>query len=406
MKSRFILFVTLFFLITKTQQAIDCQDLDTVIVSKARGQVGNHIWLYMLHLALELKYGIKGYITEDTRWILNEYFKGFEEGSPTAENDLCGFMEFYSAWEHYLDQTIVNIYEEKTGVRVPIKKPKDQKYSNNRITVPSEVALKYKLNVPLLIDSPEFIQDEPNNYKTHNCPYVWEAYRNPREDLKNLNKNHAFLLYPGSKKDQTDSGILMENPHLPSLLESQLQFKDEFVSHAQAKLSQIKTKFKNPKKEFVFVGIHSRRTDHLDFQVNRLGLKPVKSSYYLDAIDLFRSKFPSKKYNLAFVYVSDDLAWGKATIGAKKGGAKHVYFIGEEDKDKGPYDLALLANCNHTIQSYGSFTYYAGFFAGGLKVIPQNFPEYRTQDTFHIKQLKLNPLDHPLPRLIFFDTMK
>ena len=404
--SRNLTIFTLFFLISKTQQNIDdCQeDFQTVIVSKARGQVGNHIWLYMTHLAMKLKYGVQGYVTEDTRWMLNEYFKGFEEDSPTAEKDLCGYKDFYLTWEYYLDQTIQGIYEEKTGIKIPIKKPTDQKYSNNRIVVPSEVALQYKLNVPELIDSEKFIQHEPQDFQTENCPYIWNCFRGERQDLSTLNKDKAFLLYPGAKREQTDTGELFLHPELPSLLESKLQFKDEFVSNAQAKLAKIKRKFKNPHKEFVFVGIHSRRTDHLDFQVNRLGLIPVKSSYYLDAIDLFKSKFPAKKYNLAFIYVSDDLAWGKATIGAKKI-AKNVFFIGEEDKDRGAYDLALLANCNHTIQSYGSFTYYAGFFAGGLKILPQHFKEYRTSDTAHLKQLKLNPLDHPLPRLVFFDAM-
>ena len=96
-------------------------------------------------------------------------------------------------------------------------------------------------------------------------------------------------------------------------------------------------------------------------------MTPLESSYFLDAIDLFCQKFPSKKYNLAFIYVSDDLEWGRINIGAKQGG-KNVFFIGEEEESKGPLDLALLANCNHTIQSYGSFTYHAGFLAGGYKI--------------------------------------
>ena len=29
------------------------------------------------------------------------------------------------------------------------------------------------------------------------------------------------------------------------------------------------------------------------------------------------------------------------------------------------YDLSLLAACNHTIQSYGSYSFWAGFLAGG-----------------------------------------
>ena len=64
--------------------------------------------------------------------------------------------------------------------------------------------------------------------------------------------------------------------------------------------------------------------------MKKLAVIPLQSSYFLDAIELFREKFPSKKYNLAFIYVSDDLEWGRINIGAKKGG-KNVFFIGEEE---------------------------------------------------------------------------
>ena len=63
----------------------------------------------------------------------------------------------------------------------------------------------------------------------------------------------------------------------------------------------------------------------MDYQVKRLSVTPLQSSYFLDAIDLFRKKFTSKKYNLAFIYVSDDLEWGRINIGAKKG--RDRYFL-------------------------------------------------------------------------------
>ena len=70
--------------------------------------------------------------------------------------------------------------------------------------------------------------------------------------------------------------------------------------------------------------------------------------------------------------------------------------------------LAILANCNHTIQSYGSYTYFAGFLVNGLKIIPENFAEYRLLDQRNaIRILDKNPLENPLPKLpIFFDQFK
>ena len=97
-------------------------------------------------------------------------------------------------------------------------------------------------------------------------------------------------------------------------------------------------------------------------------------------MQLFKKKFPAKKYNLAFIYISDDIQWGKERIATKKAGSKNLFFIGDPTDVKGQYDLAILANCNHTIQSQGSYTYFAGFLANGLKFIPENFAEYRLSD--------------------------
>ena len=36
------------------------EDFQTVAVAKARGRIGNHIWMYMKLMAKELRYGIKG----------------------------------------------------------------------------------------------------------------------------------------------------------------------------------------------------------------------------------------------------------------------------------------------------------------------------------------------------------
>ena len=40
----------------------------------------------------------------------------------------------------------------------------------------------------------------------------------------------------------------------------------------------------------------------------------------------------------------------------------HLYLLG--------IDMATLAICNHTILSYGTFSFWAGFLSGGKRIIP------------------------------------
>jgi hypothetical protein len=102
------------------------------------------------------------------------------------------------------------------------------------------------------------------------------------------------------------------------------------------------------------------------------------------------------------------MEWGQTRLGTKKA-AKNVHFVGNGTEAGGPNDLALLANCNHTIQSYGSYSFYAGAFTNGLKVIPEHFKQYRLKDPqkHHGSAIiKKNPFEAPLPRLYFFDMLK
>ena len=41
------------------------------------------------------------------------------------------------------------------------------------------------------------------------------------------------------------------------------------------------------------------------------------------------------------------------------------------------HDLALMSLCNHTIVSHGTFSFWAGYLAGGYVIRPEHFQEYR-----------------------------
>ena len=66
-------------------------------------------------------------------------------------------------------------------------------------------------------------------------------------------------------------------------------------------------------------------------------------------------------------------------------------------------DLSLLSQCNHTVISYGTYSFWAGFLAGrgrGTRVLPAFFPKYRdvTQTSFHYN---VPPFESKLPRFYY-----
>merc|ERR1712029_1196817 len=135
---------------------------------------------------------------------------------------------------------------------------------------------------------------------------------------------------------------------------------DKYVRYAQVNLANIAKKVGLPADEIIFVGIHNRRTDYLDFRRRVLGLNNLYEDYFEDATDYFAEEYE----NAVFVYVSDDMRWGRRNL---KGIKHSLHFLGcgEGSEDCTGKDLAVLAACNHTIVTHGSFGHWAAFMAGG-----------------------------------------
>ena len=72
---------------------------------------------------------------------------------------------------------------------------------------------------------------------------------------------------------------------------------------------------KDPAK-VTFVGVHNRRGDYLEFRRRVLGLTNLYQDYFVDATDYFVEEYsedPDKK-DVVFVYVSDDMKWGRRNL--------------------------------------------------------------------------------------------
>ena len=61
------------------------------------------------------------------------------------------------------------------------------------------------------------------------------------------------------------------------------------------------------------------------------------------------------------------------------------------------HDLALMSLCNHTILSHGTFSYWSGYFAGGLVIRPEHFNQYRYEYylvQFHLQKLRCKQISY------------
>ena len=183
------------------------------------------------------------------------------------------------------------------------------------------------------------------------------------------------------------------------MIRSQLVFKSEYQKFADNILQQIAASDRSGA-ELIFVGLHVRRTDYVQFSKVYLNKKVVGKTYFLEAIEYFQESYPDQQ--VYFIAVSDDLVWVrmktfsmsesnvsishfhhflittdvpslsqvKKNLGSIKGVV--VAGVGGEEDGQLPggldpvgVDLALLRSCNHTIMSQGQYGLWGAFLAGG-----------------------------------------
>eukprot|EP00095_Tigriopus_kingsejongensis_P007735 maker-scaffold200_size264178-snap-gene-1.17 protein:Tk07735 transcript:maker-scaffold200_size264178-snap-gene-1.17-mRNA-1 annotation:"galactoside 2-alpha-l-fucosyltransferase 3-like" len=125
------------------------------------------------------------------------------------------------------------------------------------------------------------------------------------------------------------------------------------------------------------IGVHARRGDYAK-HLRKIcqGVLPTEH-YYRLAMDLMRKDFGRLK--TMFIMVSDEPDWIRKHFSQEFG----LYF----GQDFGPtfknrtrpgYDLAIMANANHSIISIGTFGYWGGVLAGGKVIACDGYCENNT----------------------------
>ena len=180
-----------------------------------------------------------------------------------------------------------------------------------------------------------------------------------------------FLEFTPIQEASGSFGQALYMPAYPNTIEVYKDFLDslrqKFTFHhiyqkkAQEFLQKVKTssKFENP----VFVAIHNRRGDY-NFAIKSYGGKLVGRKYFDLSVKVFRENIK----DAIFVVVSDDIEWAEENIVGE-----NIFFSGDDDSvDAVGTDLAIMAHCNHTIMTYGTFGMWGAFLANGKVIATEN----------------------------------
>ena len=201
-----------------------------------------------------------------------------------------------------------------------------------------------------------------------NCPmYTFRqrgiaVYDSRVESLVNISGNISLLLEGYFQSWMYTNPVAMQ-------LRQQLRFKKEYKKFASDFLSRIVPPGWS-KVQFIRVGVHVRRGDFLRQAARSLGLTVANDQYIQTAMRHFVDRFP----RIQFIVASDDIQWCRKHLTLPKFNktiANIVFSIGHNAGQ----DLTLLASCNHTIITTGTFGWWAAWFVNGITIYYANYPK-------------------------------
>ena len=169
---------------------------------------------------------------------------------------------------------------------------------------------------------------------------------------------------------------------MQDLLKHHFRLRDDIQRQADKFLLRSMAKFALTSSDVALIGVHIRRTDLLARR-EREGNSIPSVSYFRHAAAFFNRLF----YNQTmYVVCSDDIQWAKANF---VGNRPVVFSVG----NSADVDFAILASCNHSIISMGSFSQWSAYVADGVTI---NYsPKAPTQVPLSAARKRLGPTENP-----------
>lgn len=176
--------------------------------------------------------------------------------------------------------------------------------------------------------------------------------RNPGEydaslfEKLNSDKNWTLTGYYQSWKYFTN---------ISKIIKKEFTFKNEILKEA----FKVLKKYGLGKK--TLIGVHIRRGDMLAQKLR--GYNVADETYINKALGFYRKTVT----NPVFLISSDDMNWARNSIQE----SYDVNFVGGNSLG---VDLAILANCQHSVITSGSYGWWAAWLAGGDTIYFSNYP--------------------------------
>jgi len=122
--------------------------------------------------------------------------------------------------------------------------------------------------------------------------------------------------------------------------------------------------------KFVRVGVHVRRGDFLSPWALSRGFTTADEWYLRRAMSYFVERFP----RVQFIVASNDIGWCRKHVRWSAFNETRVNITFSVGHNAGQ-DLALLASCDHTVMTTGTYSWWAAWLANGTTVYYANFPK-------------------------------
>ncbi|KAM9299444.1 galactoside alpha-(1,2)-fucosyltransferase 2-like [Gastrophryne carolinensis] len=150
--------------------------------------------------------------------------------------------------------------------------------------------------------------------------------------------------------------------HIRDEIQREFTFHDHIIEESHKYLAEAR----GHRKEVTFIGVHVRRGDYVHVMPNTWKGVVADKQYLEKAMNYFRNKYE----NSFFIVTSNGMDWCRENINNSRG---DVHFAGDGKEGSPARDFALLAHCNHTIMTIGTFGIWVGYLVGGEVVYLSNY---------------------------------